>query len=358
MYYLPQAWSASIWGETYAIVGTIMQSLILKEPGEFEYIEIPSPKPQVGEAHVRVLACGVCGTDMHAYSDKQPFFSYPRRLGHELCVEILSAPEESGLSVGDRCAVEPYYFCGTCPACQAGKTNCCHSLQVLGVHIDGGHQPEITLPWRYLHKSDQLSVDQLALTEPLAIGAHAIERANPAQGEPLVVLGMGPIGLTVAIFAKAAGANVVLVDINEGRLSFAAETMKLGTPMLAGDDLDERLKAHFGQLPSCIIDATGSPRSMNHCFNFAEHGGRVVFVGLFIGDLQFDDPNFHRRELTLYASRAALSSTFSEVIKMIESGEIDPLPMITHRLQFENVGQQLPTIHQQPGLVKAIIDFS
>ncbi|ADE53940.1 zinc-binding alcohol dehydrogenase family protein [Coraliomargarita akajimensis] len=334
-----------------------MQSLILQEPGKLEFVDVPKPTPAAGEALVRVLSCGVCGTDIHAYSGKQPFFSYPRRLGHELCVEVLEAPEGSALVPGDRCAVEPYYFCGECPACKSGKTNCCHSLQVLGVHIDGGHQPEITIPAQYLHKSDQLSPDQLALVEPLAIGAHAIERANPAKGEPLVVLGMGPIGLTVAIFAKAAGADVVLVDIDEGRLNFAAETMQLGTPMLAGEDLGDRLQAKFGQLPSCIIDATGSPRSMNNCFNFAEHGGRVVFVGLFIGDLQFDDPNFHRRELTLYASRAALSSTFGKVIEMIETGVIDPLPLITHRLQFETLDQQLPTIHEQVGLVKAMIDF-
>ncbi|MGC6423416.1 MAG: zinc-binding alcohol dehydrogenase family protein [Lentimonas sp.] len=334
-----------------------MKSLILNEPRHFEFIDIPTPQPTEAEALVRVLRCGVCGTDIHAFSGKQPFFSYPRILGHELCVEVVSAPEGSDLNLGDLCSVEPYYFCGDCPACKAGKTNCCHSLQVMGVHVDGGHQSYITVPANYLHKSESLSPDQLALVEPLVIGAHAVERAAPEKDEPLVVLGMGPIGLAVAIFAKAAGANVVLVDINSDRLSFATDTMQLGTPMLAGDDLADRLQSHFGQLPACIIDATGSPRSMNNCFNFAEHGGRVVFVGLFMGDLQIDDPNFHRRELSLHASRAGLSSTFRSVIDMIENGTIDPLPLITHRLEFDQLDQQLPTIHEQPGLVKAMIHF-
>ncbi|MDP4645002.1 MAG: zinc-binding dehydrogenase, partial [Opitutales bacterium] len=237
------------------------------------------------------------------------------------------------------------------------KTNCCHTLQVMGVHVDGGHVSQLTIPAKYLHKSDTLSPDQLALVEPLVIGAHAVERAAPEADEPVVVLGMGPIGLAVALFAKAAGANVVVVDLDEARLKYASDTMQLGTAIAGGEGLDERLKTHFGQLPTCIIDATGSPHSMNGCFDFAEHGGRVVFVGLFIGDLQFNDPNFHRRELTLHASRAGLSSTFSTVIKMIEDGAVDPLPLITHRLQFDKLDQQLPEVHKNEGLVKAIIDF-
>ncbi|MEO0796804.1 MAG: zinc-binding alcohol dehydrogenase family protein [Verrucomicrobiota bacterium] len=334
-----------------------MRSLTLVEPGRLEFVDAPAPKPGVEEALVRVLACGVCGTDIHAYSGRQPFFSYPRRLGHELCVEVIEAPENSKLNPGDRCAVEPYFYCGGCPACSVGKTNCCHSLKVLGVHIDGGHQPELTIPWHYLHKNNRLSVDQLALVEPLAIGAHAIERADLATREPVVVLGMGPIGLGVALFAKAAGADLVVVDLDEQRLQFTTESMQLGTPMLAGDDLGERFKEYFGQLPSCVIDATGNRHSMNNCFNLTEHGGRVVFVGLFIGDLQFDDPNFHRRELTLCASRAAKSETFRHVIEMIEIGKIDPLPLITHRLRFEDLDKKLPTLHEQPGLIKAMIDF-
>ncbi len=334
-----------------------MLSLIVEEPGKLSFVEVPRAEQLEGEALVKVVSCGVCGTDIHALSGRQPFFSYPRRLGHELCVEVVNAPASSGLVRGDLCAVEPYYFCGECPACLAGKTNCCHSLQVMGVHIDGGHVPELAIDPRYLHKGDGLSSDELTLVEPLAIGAHAVERANPQKDEPLVVLGMGPIGLSVAMFCKSAGANVVVVDLDSDRLRFATETMQLGIPVVGGDELEERLRSHFGQLPTCVIDATGSPRSMNTSFNFTEHGGRVVFVGLFVGDLQFDDPNFHRRELTLHASRGALSSTFTKVIKMIKKGEVNPLPLITHRLRFENLKEELPEVHKNKGLVKAVIDF-
>ncbi len=334
-----------------------MKTLSLQQPGSLVWTEVATPVPEEGEALVRVRRCGVCGTDIHALAGKQPFFSYPRRLGHELCVEVVTAPAGSGLTTGDLCAVEAYYFCGTCPACRSGKTNCCKNLKVLGVHIDGGHAPLMCVPTAKLHSARGLITDQIALVEPLVIGAHGIERAAIQAGEPTVILGMGPIGLAAAIFAKAAGANLVCVDIQADRLKFACETMQLGTALPADASLAENLQAHFGQLPSVVIDATGNPASMRGTFQIVEHGGRIVFLGLFVGDLCFDDPNFHRRELTLMASRAGLSGTFREVIRLIESKQVDVLPLITHSFDFADTAERLPAIHREAGLVKAMINF-
>jgi 2-desacetyl-2-hydroxyethyl bacteriochlorophyllide A dehydrogenase len=320
-------------------------------------MDVPEPVPTAGEALVRVRRCGVCGTDIHALAGKQPFFSYPRRLGHELCVEVVSAPADSGLAAGDLCAVEAYYFCGVCPACRAGKTNCCKNLRVLGVHIDGGHAPLMAVPVNKLHRSKTLSPEQLALVEPLVIGAHGVERAAPKVGEPTVIIGMGPIGLAAAILAKAAGANLVCVDVQTERLNFACDRIQLGKPMGADANLADNLQQHFGQLPSVVMDATGNPASMKGTFQLAEHGGRIVLLGLFIGEMTFDDPNFHRRELTLMASRAGLTGTFSEVIQLMETRRIDVLPLITHRFGFAETAERLPHIHRETGLVKAMIDF-
>lgn len=335
------------------------ESLMLMEPGRLSWEAAPPPVAGPGEALVRVLRCGVCGTDLHALTGRQPFFSYPRRLGHELCVEVVEAPAGSGLRAGDRAAVEAYDFCGQCPACRAGKTNCCRNLQVLGVHVDGGHVPLMTIRADKLHVSAKLSPDHLALVEPLVIGAHAVERAAlaAAPGEPTVIVGMGPIGLACAMFAKAAGANVGCVDLDENRLRFACETMALGEPIRGGEGLAARLTGHYGQLPSTVIDATGNRHSMRECFDLCEHGGAVTFVGLFVGELRFDDPNFHRRELTLKASRGGLPATFRSVVHGMETGAVDPLAMITHRFRFEEAAEQLPELHTQPGLVKAMIEY-
>ncbi len=334
-----------------------MKALVLEKPGSLAWVEVPVPDPVMGEVLVRVRRCGVCGTDIHALAGRQPFFSYPRRLGHELCVEIVAAPAGSALVAGDLCAVEAYYFCGQCPACRSGKTNCCRNLRVLGVHVDGGHAPMIAVPVDKLHRTGALTPEQTALVEPLVIGAHGVERASLRAGEPTAIIGLGPIGLAAAVFAKAAGADVTCVDVQPARLDFACGKMGLGAPLHADADLARRLQTHFGQLPSAIIDATGSAASMRATFELAEHGGRIVFLGLFSGEMTFDDPNFHRRELTLLASRAGLSGTFREVIRLLETARVDAAPLVTHRFGFADAAERLPGIHHESGLVKAMIDF-
>ena len=157
-------------------------------------------------------------------------------------------------------------------------------------------------------------------------------------GEPTAIIGLGPIGLAAAVFAKAAGADVACVDVQPARLDFACGKMGLGAPLHADADLARRLQTHFGQLPSAIIDATGSAASMRATFELAEHGGRIVFLGLFSGEMTFDDPNFHRRELTLLASRAGLSGTFREVIRLLETARVDVAPLVTHRFRFRGRG--------------------
>ena len=238
-----------------------------------------------------------------------------------------------------------------------GRTNCCAELKVLGVHLDGGHAPFMVVPVDKLHRARTLTPDEIALVEPLVIGAHGVERAAPRRDEPTVVIGMGPIGLSAAIFARASGANVVCVDLRPDRLKFAREKMDFGATLNSEGNLAANLHKHFGQLPSVVIDATGNPSSMRGGFQLAEHGGRIVFLGLFVGDIVFDDPNFHRRELSIHASRAGLTATFRDVIQLMEARRISALPLITHRFDFSETADRLPGIHREAGLVKAMINF-
>lgn len=340
-----------------------MKGLLLAEPGLLRSIELPAPPaPGPGEALVRVHRVGVCGTDLHAFRGRQPFFTYPRIPGHELAVEVLGVGAGvSHVAPGDRCSVEPYLNCGHCIACRRGKPNCCAKLQVMGVHVDGGLRESLVLPAAKLHPSRSLSLDQLALVETLGIGAHAVERADVAAGETVAVLGAGPVGLSVIQFALAAGARVLVLDLNARRLAFCRE--RLGLPADATIDLSTTPDAAArlaeltgGDLPTAVFDATGNAASMAAAFNLPAHGGRLVLVGLFSGDLTFNDPAFHQRELTLLGSRNSRPEDFRRIIAQVESGRIDTTPWITHRATMAEVPESFaPWTDPASGVLKAMI---
>jgi 2-desacetyl-2-hydroxyethyl bacteriochlorophyllide A dehydrogenase len=336
-----------------------MRSVILEQPGRFKAISLPDEAaPGAGEVLVRVQRIGICGTDLHAFAGNQPFFSYPRMLGHELGVTVESVGDGvSNVRPGDRCAVEPYLNCGICVACRAGKTNCCTKLKVLGVHIDGGMRERIVLPARKLHRSDKLSLDQLALVETLGIGAHAVDRAAVQPGEFVLVIGAGPIGLSVIQFAQAAGAKVIVADISASRLEFCRRNLKVEHLVDPRANLTEQLATVTnGDFPTAVFDATGNPRSMMSAFGFPAHGGRLVFVGLFQGDVTFNDPEFHRRELTLLASRNSRTADFERIIRLIEDGSIDTTPWITHRATLDEMIERFASwTDPANGVIKAMV---
>lgn len=334
-----------------------MLQVTLAEPGRFRREDAPATEAGEGEALVRVRRIGVCGTDLHAYRGRQPFFTYPRILGHELGAEIVSVgTNDRGLRPGDRVAVEPYLACGTCRPCRAGRYNCCASLEVLGVHRDGGMRELLAVPVALLHPSERLSLEQLALVETLGIGYHAAERARLEPGEWVVVVGAGPIGLAVTQFALLAGAEVAVVDVNPARRDFSR---RLGVrhTVDASDLPEEAVAALTGpDLADCVFDATGSLAAMAASLRFAGAGGRVVMVGLAQGEFAVDDPLFHRRELTLLASRNS-AGAFPRIIELMESGRVDTSPWITHRLPLEGLPESFSSLYDpEAGLVKAVIE--
>jgi threonine dehydrogenase-like Zn-dependent dehydrogenase len=335
-----------------------MLTIVLEKPGKFVTEDRPEPTAAPGHALVRVRRIGVCGTDLHAFAGNQPFFSYPRVLGHELGVEVLDPGDEPhGLKAGDRCAVEPYLNCGVCGACRRGKPNCCAVLKVLGVHVDGGMAPIIRVPIRKLHCSSRLDLDQLALVETLVIGAHAVERAMLGPQDFVLVIGAGPIGLSVIQAARIWNAKIAVMDVSDSRLQFCRECFADIAVLKPGPDAESELKRIGGDLPTCVIDATGNKQSMTDAFALPANGGRIVFVGLFQGDLTFNDPNFHRRELTILASRNAIPATFRDVVRLIEDGAVDTRPWITHRLKLTDVPEVFPRdIAGNPGVLKAMIE--
>lgn len=336
-----------------------MQTIVLEQPGTFRRIDTaPPPKPGPGEALVRVRRIGICGTDLHAYRGRQPFFSYPRILGHELGVEVVAAPGQSHVRPGDCCAVEPYLNCGHCTACRRGKPNCCESLQCLGVHTDGGMRETIVVPAHKLHPSRTLTLDQLALVETLGIGAHAVARANVAAGDDVLIVGAGPIGLAALQFALLAGANVAVMDVNPRRLEFCRRSLGVKHTLLPEGDVQAQIRDVFdGELPWHVLDATGNAGSMEQSFSFPTNGGTLVMVGLVQDGLHFHDPEFHRRELTILASRNSTPSDFRRIIGLMEAGRIDTTPWITHRATFADMIEQFEDwLRPESAVVKAMVE--
>ena len=341
-----------------------MQALLLEQPKTFRFIDIPEPPPPgPGEAVVRVHAVGICGTDYGGYLGKMPFFSYPRIPGHELGVEVVAVgPGVANVRPGDRCCVEPYINCQRCSSCQRGLTNCCEHHQTVGVHCDGGLRPLFTVPARKLHPSPRLSHAQNALVETLAIGCHAVDRAAPKQEETVLVIGAGPIGLSALEFAKLTGARVIVMDMAASRLAFVRESMGVADTVAAsGTAADEAEIASLtaGRMCDVVIDATGSNASMAGALRLCSFGGRLVYVGITQAEVSFPHaPVMHRRELTLLASRNALSRDFTRIISLIEEGRIDTQPWITHHVPFADTIRAFPGfLEPGSGVIKAVIEM-
>ena len=337
-----------------------MKTVVLETPGSFKMVSRASPTiRRSNEALVRIRRIGVCGTDLHAYKGDQPFFSYPRVLGHELGVEVEELAESSpGIHVGDYCAVEPYYNCGLCPSCRTGKTNCCEQLSVLGVHEDGGMCEVLAVPVHKLHPSRTLPLEHLALVEMLTIGAHAVSRAGVTTRHRVLVIGAGPIGLAAIQFAQLAGGSPVVFEMDASRRAFCKNFMRVEHALAPSDSPEDQLRDIYrGALPDIVLDATGNTHSMHNAFSYVGSGGTLVFIGLFIGDISFYDPEFHRKEMTLMSSRNATPADFSYVIRMLEEGRINLNPWITHRTHIDRVVDEFPTwLDRSQGVIKAMID--
>ena len=338
-----------------------MKTLVCTKPGEFNYINAEQPQLTPGHVIIKIRRIGICGTDLHAFEGTQPYFEYPRILGHELAGEIVAAEDSSDFKIGETVTFIPYFSCGECIACRMGKTNACVNIKVCGVHQHGGMVEYYSVPTYALVHGEGLSLDALALIEPLAIGAHAVRKSGVTKGEFVLVVGAGPIGLGTMEFVRAAGANVIALDTNNDRLRFCKEALKLEHIINAiDDDVLEKLKAITnGDMPTVVMDATGNLNAINNAFRYMAHGARYILIGLQKGDIYFSHPEFHKREATLMSSRNATRVDFENVISLIKRKEIDPTIFITHRVNFDQVKDEFKN-WLNPGyrVIKAMVEIA
>ncbi|PQA55507.1 zinc-binding alcohol dehydrogenase family protein [Siphonobacter curvatus] len=335
-----------------------MRTLVCTTPGQFDYQSALRPNLTAGQAIIKIKRIGICGTDLHAFEGTQPFFNYPRILGHELAGELVEADGAPGFEIGERVTFIPYFNCGTCIACRSGKPNCCTQIQVAGVHIDGGMAEYVSVPSYSLVHGEGLSYEELALVEPLAIGAHGVRRAGIQPGEFVLVVGAGPIGLGMMEFARIAGAHVIALDINESRLRFCQERLQVPYTINAlQEDVMAQLQAITnGDMPTVVMDATGSLKAINAGFAYLAHGGRYVLVGLQKGEINFSHPEFHKREATLMSSRNATREDFEHVVDSMKKGLVDPKTYITHEVPFDRVKDEFASwLNPATGVIKAMV---
>ncbi len=338
-----------------------MKALVCVQPHDIRVEDRPVPVRGEGEVLIRMRRAGICGTDYHIYGGKHPFLEYPRLIGHELAGEIAEVPEGSAFTVGQLVTVNPYIACGTCRACRRGKPNCCARISVLGVHGDGGMCELLAVPESAVIDAVGLSLDQAAMVEFLAIGAHAVRRAGVAEGESVAVIGAGPIGVAAALFARIAGAGrIVLADTRAPRLAYARDHLGFAEGVVAEDALGATLaEMTSGEMFDHVFDATGNIHAMRAGLNWVAHGGSYTLVGVCKDDLIFPDPEFHKRETTLIASRNALSVDFDHVIASIRNGAVPTDAIRTHTLTLDEAPTRLPRlIDEADSVLKAIVTIA
>lgn len=336
-----------------------MRTIVCRAPFEVEIAERPAPEAEDGEVLVRIRRVGLCGTDFHIFAGRHPYLAYPRVMGHELAGEVLQAPVGSRFREGQTVAINPYLECGACVACRRGKPNACVNIRVLGVHMDGGMCELLAVPERAVIDATGLTLDQAAMLEFLAIGAHAVARARLKAGDRVLVVGAGPIGVATSIFARLDGAALTLVDTRQSRLDYAREHLGFADVIPTGPELAARLAERTdGEMFDTVFDATGALSAMAQSLAYVAHGGALVLVGVAPGDLVYADPEFHKRETTLLASRNALAGDFERVIAAMRAGDIPSDALLTHSIQAEDLPERIPLlIADADNVLKAIAHF-
>jgi 2-desacetyl-2-hydroxyethyl bacteriochlorophyllide A dehydrogenase len=336
-----------------------MRALQCSKPGELSIVERPRPVPRAGEVLVRIRRAGVCGTDFHIYEGSHPFLDYPRIIGHELSGEVEATGPGCTIRIGQPVYVIPYLSCGACVACRRGKTNCCRNIGVLGVHVDGGMADYVCVPEGNVAAADGVTLDQAAMVEFLAIGAHAARRAGIRRGDRILVVGAGPIGIGCMIFAQLRGGAVTALDLRQDRLAFCRDKLGVAHTVSADAGASEALsQLTGGDFFDIVIDATGAAKAMIAGFEYVAHGGTYVLVSVVRDTISFADPEFHKRETSLLASRNATPEDFLEVFSAIREGLAPTEALATHRARLDEAPARFPVwVTPEAGVIKALIEI-
>jgi threonine dehydrogenase-like Zn-dependent dehydrogenase len=318
-----------------------MKGISLPQPGRIEIVDIPEPALGPDDVLVEVGYVGLCGSDLLAYRGLSAMVTYPRIPGHEVggVVAAVGAAVPKRVRAGVRVTVSPYSECGACPACRAGRTNTCRLNQTLGVQRDGALTERIAIHHSKVYASDSLSMDELALVEPLSVGSHAVTRGRVRDGDTVLVIGCGAVGLGAIAAAARAGATVMAADIDEAKLALAAKLGAQHTVNSANDDPAARVAAITNsEGVSVAIEAVGMPATWRLALDSVSVAGRVVVIGYAKEPASIDTRLVIGKELDLLGSRNALGE-FASVIATLEERTLPFTDLITRVVPFETAAQ-------------------
>lgn len=338
-----------------------MNAIEITKPYEIRIIEKEMPVPSENEALLRVLYCGICGADVASFTGNQPFTTYPRIPGHEFSAQIIDIPDnDRGLKKGDVITCNPYFNCGECYSCKRGIVNACTDNQTMGVQRDGSFQEYITMPIECIIDGKGLSAKELALIEPFSISNHALSRAEVNQGDTLLIMGAGPIGLFALIKAKSMGAKVLIADMLESRLNLANQFGADMTVNVKNTDLHTQCSdfTNANGFDVCV-EACGAPETFLNCIDEAAYGANIILIGNGKRETKFVHSVILKKELNVFGSRNAFTKDFEELIELVKNRKVNPLKMISEVYDVQNVYNAFNLLaHNDGSLAKLLIKFS
>ena len=337
-----------------------MKALQISKPDELNLVDLDETHAGKDQVLIRVMRGGICGSDMLIYHGKNPFASYPRIPGHEFVGEVVETGDGSRkFKLGDHVVVNPVISCGKCYPCRNGQMNVCTSLQVIGVHCDGGFAQYIAVDESNLFRiPDSMSWDDAVFIEPFSIASNVTSRIGLNGNDRLLIIGAGPIGLTILQVAKMLGSKVAVCDIVDSRLGHA---LAMGADMVinSGKEDIEAKAADFSdnEGPSAIVDAAGIPGLMASLTRMASPGGRIGILGFSTVISEITQYEITRKELTIVGSRLS-NNKFPQVIDWMASKKLDPAALLSRKFPISEARQAFDIIDgNKETILKVVLDM-
>ncbi|TWT97720.1 putative zinc-type alcohol dehydrogenase-like protein YjmD [Botrimarina colliarenosi] len=333
-----------------------MKALQITEPGQVRLTGVPEITPASGEVLLQIRTVGYCGTDLSTFRGRNPLVTYPRIPGHEVAAVVAALGEGvDGWAIGDEVLVFPYTECGVCSSCLAGRPNCCKHNQTLGVQREGLLTEYAAVPAGKLLRGDGLSSRELALVEPLTVGAHAVARGQVAAGETVAVFGCGAIGLGAVAAAAFAGARVIAIDIDDRKLAIARACGAAECVNSQNTDVANALaELTEGHGPAVVIEAVGLPATFRAAVDLVAFAGRVVYIGYASQPVEYETKWFVMKEIDIRGSRNALKADFERVIAMLQQGRVPTDQIVTQEVSLEEAPDALRQWSDRPGDVTKV----